>query len=157
MKSSSPLQKYALLPRIDGIEKELAELKSIVGPRKSSKSVLTDTEFAVGCFHLQHVLEGIMNISSHIIARIPGSVKEGTRYQDIARAMVKTGILPKSFAEIQLVKMAGYRNRLVHHYAEITKSELKNILTRHLDDCDFFLKHINALIKNPKKYGFTLE
>lgn len=156
MKTTSPLQKYALIPRIDGIEEELAKLKNIAGLKKSSKSTLTDTEFAVGCFHLQHILEGIMNISSHIIARIPGSIKEGTRYQDIARAMGKTGVLPKDFAENQLVKMAGYRNRLVHHYAEINKNELKNILVHHLLDCEFFLKHIRELVKNPEKFGFTV-
>jgi uncharacterized protein YutE (UPF0331/DUF86 family) len=32
--------------------------------------------------------------------------------------------------------MAGYRNRLTHHYDEVTPSELYAVITRHLDDVE---------------------
>ena len=36
----------------------------------------------------------------------------------------------------RMVEMAGYRNRLVHFYDEVTPEELHEILTSHLGDLE---------------------
>ena len=47
-------------------------------------------------------------------------------------------IVPLDFANDKLVKMAKYRNRLVHFYAQITPDELYKILKENLGDFEIF-------------------
>ena len=149
-----PLKKTVLIPRIDGIAKELQALEEI---RKRTKKELNDTDFALASFHLQRILEGMVNIGTHILSRKPGKGLNITRYRDIAIALGEIGVVPKKFAEENLVKMIGYRNRLVHHYAEISKEEILKILKKNLTGVEKFLSHIKSLIKNPKRTGFIVD
>ena len=49
-------------------------------------------------------------------------------------------------------KMAGYRNRMVHLYDEVTTEELYRICAEHLDDFDNIIDPIMTwLRKNPEK------
>jgi uncharacterized protein YutE (UPF0331/DUF86 family) len=43
--------------------------------------------------------------------------------------------------------MAGYRNRLVHYYTEISNEELYEILQNDLGDLEKFLKEIEKFLK----------
>ena len=43
--------------------------------------------------------------------------------------------------------MAGYRNRLVHFYHEVTDKELFSILKNNLSDMENFIKEIKAFIE----------
>lgn len=52
--------------------------------------------------------------------------------------------------------MAGYRNRMIHFYDEITKEELYDIISKKLGDIETFVKAIIKLLKNPKKYGLII-
>ena len=52
--------------------------------------------------------------------------------------------------------MAGYRNRMIHFYDEVTPSELFEIVTKNLDDLEFFVKEVIKVFKNPKKYNLTI-
>ncbi len=149
-----PLKRTVLIPRIDGIAKELHALEAI---QKKTKKELSDTDFALASFHLQRILEGVVNIGTHILSRKPGEGRNITRYRDIAVALGEIGIVPKKFAEKNLVKMVGYRNRLVHHYAEISKEEILKILKKNLGEIEQFLSCIKTLIKKPESLGFTLD
>ena len=46
----------------------------------------------------------------------------------------------------KLEKMAGYRNRLVHYYKEISSEELYEILQNDLGDLEKFLKEIEKFL-----------
>lgn len=46
-----------------------------------------------------------------------------------------------------LYTMAGYRNRMVHFYREITAPELNLILKENLEDLDRFVKQIGSFIE----------
>ncbi|HCU25328.1 MAG TPA: hypothetical protein DF383_09935, partial [Deltaproteobacteria bacterium] len=59
------------------------------------------------------------------------------------------------FADNNLKKMAGYRNRLVHFYAEIAPKELYDLLNQNLGDIETFLQAVKAVMRDPKKYGFV--
>lgn len=149
-----PLRKETIIPRVDGIKKELKALEKI---KSRSGRRMSATDFGLACWHLQHILEGMLNISAHILSRVPGAVPESTRYQDIAKNLSSIKVVPKEFADNVLVKMARYRNRLVHGYAKITPKEISQILKHHVGDIEKFLKYIKKLLTNPGKYGFTLK
>jgi len=49
-------------------------------------------------------------------------------------------------------KMAGYRNRMVHLYDEVTTEELYRICAEHLDDFDTIIDPIMTWLRqNPEK------
>lgn len=65
--------------------------------------------------------------------------------------------MDKDYAQTTLVKMAGYRNRLTHFYADVTPTEIYRIVTKDLDDFKPFLEAIRDLVQNPEKFGLALE
>ena len=149
----TPLDRETILRRIDGIHGELAELRKLV--------LIPPPEFAEGIgfklsqFHLHRALEGVFHIGSHILSRIPGAQASG--YKDVAVKLGEHKIVPKPFAEGPLKNMAGYRNRLVHFYAEITPDEIRKIITSHLADVEAFLKAAKEVLSNPERFGIAKD
>ncbi|MCS7201741.1 MAG: DUF86 domain-containing protein [Dictyoglomus sp.] len=113
-----------------------------------------DDNFAIAEHYLRRALEAVFDIGNHILSRIPG-IRIST-YKDIALALAKENIIPEDFAKEKLVKMAGYRNRLIHFYSEVSLEELYNIIQNNLGDFEEFLKYIKELLENPEKFGFTI-
>lgn len=151
--TKSPLRKESLLPRIDGIQKNISHLEKFgqLAQNEFAKEEILDRVQ----HHMRLALEGIFNITSHILARIPGARE--TEYKKMARRLGEIGIIEKQFAEKILVEMAGYRNRLTHFYAEIKPEELHRICREKLVDFETFLKSIKSLLENPEKFGLKLE
>jgi uncharacterized protein YutE (UPF0331/DUF86 family) len=143
------IEKDIVIKRIEGIESELSELKKL--------SRIPFDEFSAGDgwklaqFHLHRALEGVFNIGSHILSRIPGG--QATQYREMALKMGEYKIVPKEFAETKLVSMAKYRNRLVHFYAEILPKELHEILQSDLPDFEAFLSSVKNVLIKPEQYG----
>lgn len=54
-------------------------------------------------------------------------------YKEIVARLHKQGVLAQPDADL-MHKMAGYRNRLVHLYHEVTEEELYQICLHHLHD-----------------------
>ena len=50
-----------------------------------------------------------------------------------------------------LIKIAGYRNRMVHFYKEIKDRELYDILQNDLGDVEKFLKEMEIFLRKYKK------
>ena len=53
--------------------------------------------------------------------------------------------------------MAGYRNRMVHFYGEITEKELYGIIQKELGDFLVFCKCIVKLLNHPEKFKMRVE
>ena len=100
--------------------------------------------------YLRRSLEVVFDISRHILSKTYG-FKE-IEYKAIAREMGKRGVISEKLA-VGLYKMAGYRNRLVHFYKEVTSEELFEIITNDLGDFDQFSKEIVSFIKAFEKMG----
>ncbi|MBI1870913.1 MAG: DUF86 domain-containing protein [Chlamydiae bacterium] len=149
-----PLEKESLLVRVNGIQGELSELgKLSVIPFK----IFSEGDpFKLAQYYLHRALEGIFNISSHILSRLPGGYKGGT-YKEMARLLGEKGIVSPEFAKGNLTKIAGYRNRLVHFYAEIMPEELYDILHHHLTDIEIFLKAVKDLMEKPERFGLSFR
>jgi uncharacterized protein YutE (UPF0331/DUF86 family) len=66
-------------------------------------------------------------------------------------------VIPREFAGDQLAKMAGYRNRMVHFYGEITEKEIYNIIQQELNDFDSFITFIERVLKDPQEFNLRVE
>ena len=93
--------------------------------------------------YLRRALEALFDIGRHILAK--KAVKGLLEYKEIARRLGTEGILPKALAE-RLVPIAGYRNRLVHFYHEVTDEELYEIIQHDLDDLEAFVRAIKHFL-----------
>ena len=142
------IEKDIVVKRIEGIESELSELKKLA---QIPIDVFSSGDgWKLAQFHLHRALEGVFNISSHILSRIPGG--QATQYREMALKMGEYKIVSKEFAETKLVSMAKYRNRLVHFYAEIEPQELHGILQNDLDDFEAFLSSVKSILTNPEQF-----
>lgn len=153
-----PLSKTKIESKLALIREALDTLHT-VGERMTEEQFSTDPkEFAVAEHHLRRALEAVFDIAGHIISRFsyaPG--KRPKTMKEIARALGEKGVLDKEFAENRLVKMAGYRNRLVHFYDEITPPELYRIVTRDLGDLEQFARAAIEAVQSPERFGLTAE
>jgi uncharacterized protein YutE (UPF0331/DUF86 family) len=94
--------------------------------------------------YLRRALEAVFDIGRHILARTSG-FKE-IEYKAIAKQLGEKEIITKGLSDILHI-MAGYRNRMVHFYKEVTPEELPYIVVNRLGDLDRFNKEIVAFIK----------
>jgi uncharacterized protein YutE (UPF0331/DUF86 family) len=152
-KHKVPLNREVLQARISYIEDSLRSVERFKGITYKEFHSNSDN-FRIAFYDLQRALEAVMDIGSHILSRIPGA--RPTSYNDIPRLLEKNKIIPADFATNSLTRMAGYRNRMVHFYGEITEREIYNIIQEELEDFYTFLKHINAILKNPSKFNLSI-
>ncbi len=93
--------------------------------------------------YIRRALEAVFDIGRHILAKIYG-FKE-IEYKAIAKELGEKGVITKGLSDVLYV-MAGYRNRMVHFYREVTPDELYHIVTNNLNDFDSFSKEIVAFL-----------
>lgn len=148
-----PLEKDTIIKRINGIQAEIAELQKIGAQSLDEFSAKDGYKLAE--YHLHHALEGVFHISSHILSRIPGG--QATEYAESARKLGEFGLIDKEFANTALIKMAKYRNRIVHFYAEITPEEYYGIIKNNLGDFDVFLHAVKNVLEHPERFGLGVE
>lgn len=136
------IDKKTILERMDTIQKSLDKLNQLkeLTPGKFA----LEENFAVAEHYLRYALEATFDICGHILSRIPGA--RAVEYKEMAAEMGKQKILPLKFAQNQLRKMAGYRNRLTHFYFEVAPKEMHEIIKNDLGDFKTFLKHIKKLL-----------
>ena len=102
--------------RLGFINKAVTKLKKLA--RLDQKDFLEGDTPAIAESYLRRSLEAVFDIGRHIIAKTPG--KGIVEYKEIAESLAERGVTTKGHAE-RLRLMAGYRNRLVHFYHEVTE------------------------------------
>jgi uncharacterized protein YutE (UPF0331/DUF86 family) len=118
----------------------LAEL-----PLKNKKSFIRDRRnVAAAESYLRRSLEALFDIGRHILAK--RFAFPATEYKEIAAGLLEKNILSEDEAELMRT-MAGYRNRMVHFYHEITPEELHEICLNHLDEIRLLLNRMLQSIK----------
>lgn len=147
------LEKDVIIKRIDGIQAELVELHKL--GQMSLEEFSNGFGFKLAHYHLHRALEGVFNIGTHVLSRLPGG--QATQYSEIARKLGEFSIVDKQFAEERLVLMAKYRNRLVHFYAEIGRDEIYGIIKKDLGDFETFLSAIKRLLVEPHIFNLTID
>ncbi len=95
-------------------------------------------------YHFIVVIESSIDMCNHIISRNGYRVPED--YGDTFRVMCEEGAFDTEFSK-ELVKMAKFRNRLVHLYWEIDDTVIYKVLGGNLGDLKKFIKLIAGFLK----------
>jgi uncharacterized protein YutE (UPF0331/DUF86 family) len=119
-------------------------------PLKNKRDFLQNrNNVAAAESYLRRSLEALFDIGRHILAK--RFAFPATEYKEIARGLLDKKILNEEETEL-VRKMAGYRNRMVHFYHEITPEELHEICLNHLDEIKLLLDRMLQAI-NKKESG----
>jgi uncharacterized protein YutE (UPF0331/DUF86 family) len=126
--------------RLAWIDRMLKEIRNL--PLGSIEVFLADSRnvfAAESC--LRTSLEALFDLTRHILAK--GFETGVTEYKEIASELERQGVVDSEIA-LLLKMLAGYRNRMVHFYHEITSKELYEICSSELGDVQ---KAKDALLK----------
>jgi uncharacterized protein YutE (UPF0331/DUF86 family) len=151
-----PVSKIKVESKLAVIRESLSELVQL-GKISRTEFLSDKKNFAVAEHYLRRALEAIFDIAGHMISRYPMS--PGNRpatYKELALAMVEKRIVDEEFGKDNLTRMAGYRNRMVHFYDEITGNEMYTILQEKLRDIEKFADRTITVLNNPEEYGLTV-
>ena len=97
---------------------------------------------------LRRSLEALFDLSRHILSK--GFGLGVAEYKVIAVQLQADGVLPTEEAAILRI-LAGYRNRLVHYYNEISEEELYQVCSSQLGDVERVLTAIeNWILAHPE-------
>lgn len=94
--------------------------------------------------YLRRALEALLDLGRHILAKAFGY--PATEYKEVARALTERGVLSPEAGQA-MMRMAGYRNRMVHFYHEIPPTELYEICRSHLGDLEAVLEEMLGWVK----------
>jgi uncharacterized protein YutE (UPF0331/DUF86 family) len=97
--------------------------------------------------YLRRSLEALFDIGRHILAK--RFAYPAAEYKEIAKGLSDKKVIAGDEVEL-MRKMAGYRNRMVHFYHEITPEELHEICLHHVDEIKLLLEKLLKWIKENK-------
>jgi len=81
--------------------------------------------------YLRRALEGLLDLARHILAK--GLGQAPAEYKEVAAMSASAGLLSEGQGAL-MMRIAGYRNRLVHFYDEVSENELYDICSSQLGD-----------------------
>lgn len=103
---------------------------------------------------LRRILEALLDLGRHILAK--GFGLGITEYKEIATQLQAQGVLQEHEATL-LRLLAGYRNRLVHFYHEVSPDELYEICARQLSDLELVQNTLRQWLReHPDKMDHAL-
>jgi uncharacterized protein YutE (UPF0331/DUF86 family) len=111
-------------------------------------------EAAAAESYLRRGLELLLDLGRHVLAK--GFGEAAPEYKAIASGLEKRRVLDE--AESTLLRtLAGYRNRMVHFYHELSADELHEICVRQLGDLEAVLDGLQRWIhENPDRIDRAL-
>ena len=103
---------------------------------------------------LQLAIESCLNVGNRLISlyQFERPVSTPETYADIFREMESLGIIDSAFCE-RLVKMAKFRNRLVHLYWVIDEEQVFQFLQENLEDFRVFREKVIEYLSRQKASG----
>ncbi len=126
------LRAAIVLERLSWIERMLVGIRGL--PLDSLEDFTADPRTPASAeSYLRRCLEALLDLGRHILAR--GFGRAVSEYRAIAHELQEVGVLSPVEAA-RLREMAGYRNRLVHFYDEVSAGELYEICTQDLPDIE---------------------
>ncbi|MGB9723258.1 MAG: type VII toxin-antitoxin system HepT family RNase toxin [Chloroflexia bacterium] len=139
--------------RLSWVEQMVAEIRSLpLGDRAAFLADRRNIWAAESC--LRRALEALFDLGRHILAK--GFALGVSEYKEIATRLQEKGVLGPAEAGL-LVRLAGYRNRLVHFYHEVTPEELYDICATQLGDVEHLAQAYRTwLLGNPERLDGTL-
>jgi uncharacterized protein YutE (UPF0331/DUF86 family) len=146
LKLKQSIEELSSLQELDLSNNQLKSIPSEIGKLSSlqEETFLDGDNPAIAESYIRRSLEAIFDIGRHVIARTAG--KGIVEYKEVANALGIAGVVTKDLSE-RLKLMAGYRNRLIHFYHEITDKELFFIVRNNLTDMEAFVEEIKVFIE----------
>lgn len=109
-------------------------------PGDNVDSFLSDPRtIAAAESYVRRGLEALLDLGRHVLAK--GFGRAVVEYKDIPLQLREVGVLGEREAGL-LRDMAGYRNRLVHFYSEVTPQEIFHIRSSRLTDIEDVLSAV---------------
>lgn len=116
--------------RLDWVQRMVDEIRSLpLGSLDEFTADRRNIGAAESC--LRRALEALLDLGRHLLAKVFGEAV--TEYKKIAEELDRRGVLAPDSAH-QLRVLAGYRNRMVHFYHDVTEEELYSICIREIAD-----------------------
>lgn len=149
----SQLRAKVIAERVAWIRQMLSGLRAL--PLETLDKFLSDPRnIAAAESYLRRALEALLDLGRHILAK--GFGQAVIEYKEVATCLSQVGVLDQR-REPLLRTLAGYRNRLVHFYHEVSHRELYEICTGQLDDIEHVLATLLDWIStHPEKLDRTL-
>jgi len=127
---------------VSELRKSVARLREL-GKLPQDEFLKDPDKIGSSKYHFIVAIESTIDMCNHIISRNGFRIPED--YGDTFAVMGEVGAIEKGFAE-ELVKMAKFRNRLVHLYWEVDDRQLYEILQARLEDFKKFLNSISTFL-----------
>ncbi|MDY6792794.1 MAG: DUF86 domain-containing protein [Thermodesulfobacteriota bacterium] len=135
--------KDKMLKIVSELRKSVRRLQSLRN-LSQDKFIKDPDKIGSAKYHFIVAIESSIDMCNHIISRNGYRVPED--YADTFRVMAEVGTITEDFSE-ELIKMAKFRNRLVHIYWEINDDQLYQILQTKIDDLKELLDSIAGFLK----------
>lgn len=124
------ISEKVVVGRLAWIEEMLDEIAAL--PLEDENVFTQDSRnVAAAESYLRRSLEALLDLGRHILAK--GFGLTVSEYKEISQGLLQVGVLTKDEAHL-MRDMAGYRNRLVHFYNEVSSIELYEICARRASD-----------------------
>jgi len=83
---------------------------------------------------LRRAIEAIFDTARHLLAK--GHGIGALEYREVARLSDANGLIDDPDLATRFIRIAGFRNRLAHHYDAVTPEELYGVVTTDLADLE---------------------
>ena len=149
----SKLRQLVIADRVKWVRKMLAGVRSL--PLDTYDDFCFDSRnIAAAESCLRRSLEALLDLARHILAKAFGEAV--AEYKQISQELVRFEVLHREKGE-KLRILAGYRNRMVHFYHEISNQELYEICSHDVLDIEDVLEAILKWIRDhPEKINDEL-
>jgi uncharacterized protein YutE (UPF0331/DUF86 family) len=138
------LREKVVTERMAWVREMLAGVRTL--PLRTLEDFLADRRNpAAAESYLRRALEALLDLGRHILAK--GFGTPAVEYKQVARVLEHVGILDESNAQL-LERLAGYRNRMVHFYSEVTEPELYELCAKRLGDLEDLLDILVAWVRD---------
>jgi uncharacterized protein YutE (UPF0331/DUF86 family) len=146
--SPGRISRRVVADRLDWINRMTKEIESL--PLNDYEIFTEDKRniwSAESC--LRRSLEALMDLGRHVLAK--GFGRGVSEYKEIASALVEERVL-NAGESARFKTLAGYRNRMVHFYHEISDRELFEICSSQLSDITYVAEGIKMWVNDHPEF-----
>ena len=88
-------------------------------------------------------IEAAIDLANHLISK--RALRAPEDYADVFKVLADASVIDKGFS-IELIKMARFRNRLVHLYWDVDIAEIWKIIQTRLNDFEEYIYQIGSYL-----------
>lgn len=138
-----PIDRRVVAERSEWVREMLERIRAL--PLESVETFSADSrnvDAAESC--LRRALEALLDLGRHVLAKGFGDAP--AEYREVAERLGARQVLDDD--EVSLfTRMAGYRNRMVHFYDEVSEAELYDLCATRLGDVERVLGGLHRWIR----------